>query len=91
MVFGITAASLVLLVAMGLVSFAAQKGDPKVGKAKFDATCASCHGTIGKGDGPAEFALFPKPQDQTDGKRMNTLADEYLFDVIKRSGACQQE
>jgi mono/diheme cytochrome c family protein len=31
--------------------------DPSSGKAMFEAYCASCHGTDGKGDGPAASAL----------------------------------
>ncbi len=33
-----------------------------VGKTKFETTCASCHGTEGKGDGVAAAALNPKPR-----------------------------
>lgn len=66
---------------------AAQKGDPKAGKAKYDSLCASCHGASGKGDGPAAPSLNPKPQDHTNGKYMNSLADKDLFDIIKGGGA----
>lgn len=86
-VFCYAAAFLLLIVMAALVSFAAEKGDPKAGKAKYDALCTSCHGMKGKGDGPAGAALPVKPQDQTDGKSMNALADEYLFDIIGKGGA----
>jgi len=33
------------------------------GKQIYDASCASCHGASGKGDGPAGKALNPKPAD----------------------------
>ena len=33
------------------------------GKQVYDASCASCHGASGKGDGPAGKALNPKPAD----------------------------
>lgn len=69
------------------VSFAAEKGDPKAGKARYDLLCGSCHGTSGKGDGPAAAALTPKPRDHSDGKYMNTLTDKYVFDIIKGGGA----
>lgn len=62
------------------------KGDPKAGKVKYDVNCAGCHGKTGKGDGPAAAALSPKPQDHTDGKIMNSLSDQYLFDIIKKGG-----
>jgi len=32
------------------------------GKKLFETTCSSCHGTEGKGDGPAGVALNPKPR-----------------------------
>ena len=66
---------------------AQMKGDVKAGKSKYDANCVGCHGTSGKGDGPAAKALNPKPQDHTDGKTMNALTDQYLFDIIKEGGA----
>lgn len=37
------------------------------GKTIFAVNCASCHGTSGKGDGPAAAALNPKPRDFTAG------------------------
>ena len=54
---------------------AQMKGDPKAGKAKYDANCIGCHGATGKGDGAAAAALNPKPQDHTDGKTMNALKE----------------
>jgi mono/diheme cytochrome c family protein len=67
------------------------KGDPKAGKAKYDANCVGCHGATGKGDGPAAAALNPKPQDHTNGKVMNALSDKYLFDIIKEGGKAVQK
>ena len=75
------------LIMAARVSVAAEKGDPKAGKARYDLLCASCHGTSGKGDGPAAAALTPKPRDHSDGKYMNTLTDKYLFDIIKGGGS----
>ncbi len=37
------------------------------GKSLFSVNCASCHGTEGKGNGPAASALNPKPRDFTGG------------------------
>ena len=78
-----------LLLVLLVASFgsAQVKGDPKAGKAKYDANCVGCHGATGKGDGAAAAALSPKPQDHTDGKVMNALSDKYLFDIIKDGGA----
>jgi mono/diheme cytochrome c family protein len=79
-----------VLVAPGL-GLAQVKGDPKAGKAKYDANCIGCHGATGKGDGAAAAALNPKPQDHTDGKVMNALSDKYLFDIIKDGGAAMKK
>ena len=76
-----------LLILMPAFSFAQAKGDAKAGKAKYDSLCGGCHGTTGKGDGPAAAALKPKPQDHTNGKYMNGLTDKALFDIIKAGGA----
>jgi len=85
--------SLVLLVVslFSATAFAQTKGDPKAGKAKYDANCVGCHGATGKGDGAAAAALNPKPQDHTDGKVMNALTDKYLFDIIKEGGAAMKK
>ena len=74
-----------------LLGLAQTKGDPKAGKAKYDANCIGCHGATGKGDGAAAAALNPKPQDHTDGKVMNALTDKYLFDIIKEGGKAMQK
>ncbi len=42
--------------------------DPKAaeeGKKIYEATCWTCHGLEGKGDGPAAATLNPKPADHT--------------------------
>jgi mono/diheme cytochrome c family protein len=63
-----------ILAAGGLLSLlafpteAAPRGDAKKGQALYAQKCAVCHGTTGKGDGVAEFVLFPKPRDLTSGK-----------------------
>jgi mono/diheme cytochrome c family protein len=38
------------------------------GKAVYDAHCVECHGTSGKGDGPAALTLVPHPRDFTIGR-----------------------
>ena len=84
---------LVLLVVscFSSTALAQTKGDPKAGKAKYDANCVGCHGATGKGDGAAAAALNPKPQDHTDGKAINALTDKYVFDIIKEGGKAVQK
>jgi mono/diheme cytochrome c family protein len=75
-----------LLVLMGSEILAAQKGDAKAGKKTYDSLCATCHGSTGKGDGPASSSLNPKPRDHTDCKEMAKDSDANLSKVIKEGG-----
>jgi mono/diheme cytochrome c family protein len=61
--------------------------DDSAGQAKFQQLCSSCHGTGGKGDGPASAALRPKPADMTSSQWQGTVDDDYLRDIITRGGA----
>lgn len=68
---------------------ASPRGDAKKGQALYAQKCAVCHGPTGKGDGPAEFVLFPKPRDLTSGKfkiRSTTTlpTDDDLFRVVSQ-------
>lgn len=45
---------------------ASASGTP--GKNVYDAHCVECHGTSGKGDGPASMTLVPRPRDFTSGR-----------------------
>ncbi len=83
----LTAVGLVAGFAIFLVVGAAMaKGDPAKGKAVYDLNCAPCHGTSGKGDGPAAAALSPKPKDLVDSGFVNTLKDDFLKKLIKGGG-----
>ena len=61
--------------------------DAPPGAASYVLYCATCHGSEGKGDGPAATGLDPKPADHTNAAYMNPLSDEHLFRVIKEGGA----
>jgi len=69
------------------VALSAGKGDAAKGKQVFQNTCVTCHGTDGKGDGPAAAALNPKPRNLADAKYMSGLTDEHLHTVITKGGA----
>ncbi len=66
--------------------FSASAADLVAGKAKYDQMCASCHGTMGKGDGVAAAALNPKPRNLTDKAYMSKRTDADLVKVIKNGG-----
>lgn len=70
---------------------AAAQGDAKAGRALYNKWCTSCHGVRGKGDGPVAANLPVKPGNHTDGARMNTLPDTYLFTIIKQGGQAVQK
>jgi len=53
-------------------SAAAQAEDFDVGKAEFQSSCASCHGTDGKGKGPVSEQLKVPPPDLTILAKNNT-------------------
>ena len=52
------------------------------GKAIFDDKCAACHGPQGKGDGPAETALNPKPANLADANFMKQLPVDCHFYIV---------
>jgi cytochrome c553 len=53
----------------------------------FATRCASCHGTEGKGNGPASATLNPKPRNYSDKAWQKTVTDEQIKKTIVMGGA----
>jgi mono/diheme cytochrome c family protein len=50
----------------------------------YDATCASCHGVTGKGDGAAAVGLDPRPSDFTDAFHARFYSDAARVEIIRK-------
>lgn len=61
----------------------AKAPDAEAGKKVFETYCVTCHGTGGKGDGPAGKALNQPPRDFTNFNIMSGLTDDQLKAIIK--------
>ena len=81
----VVAATAVIL-ALAFTGAALAAGDAAKGKAAFQQYCAGCHGSAGKGDGPAGAAINPKPKDLSDKALNRSLKDDYLVKLIKEGG-----
>lgn len=57
------------------------------GKTTFETMCVTCHGTSGKGDGPAGAALTPSPADFTSPEFWSTRTADDLKTVVTSGGA----
>jgi len=51
----------------------------------YFAHCVTCHGVRGNGSWRAALVLI-HPGDLSDPRRMRSLSDQYLFDIIKQGG-----
>ncbi len=60
--------------------------DAARGAEVYALNCASCHGSEGRGDGPAGLALQPPPTNHTDGAYMNALSNDHLYKVVYDGG-----
>lgn len=52
----------------------------------FKSRCVTCHGTAGKGDGPASAALTPKPRDLGDAAWQTSVTDAHIEKIILSGG-----
>ena len=57
------------------------------GRKVAKASCATCHGTSGKGDGAAAVALDPKPADWTSKKIQSETDGELFWKITTGRGA----
>ena len=53
----------------------------------FNTLCSTCHGTSGKGDGPAAAALETKPRNYTDKAWQASITDDQIKKIIVEGGA----
>jgi high-affinity iron transporter len=65
-----------------LVVFPRVGPDLANGERLFRENCVSCHGALGKGNGPAADTLDPKPRDFTDPEHLQAYAPHQFFQAI---------
>ncbi|KAB2958326.1 MAG: cytochrome c, partial [Thermoanaerobaculia bacterium] len=53
----------------------------------FSTRCFTCHGSLGKGDGPGSAGLTPKPRDLTSKEWQASVTDEHIEKIIKFGGS----
>lgn len=74
--------ALMVALAAALLGAPAWAGDTAKGKTVYDARCSFCHGSGGKGDGPAGAALQPRPTNFTDPGFWKTASPEMIKLII---------
>jgi mono/diheme cytochrome c family protein len=65
-------------VLLALLAFGAHADDLEKGKSIYVARCQSCHGSTGKGDGPAAAAFPKKPRDFSMQDYWTAMNDDQL-------------
>lgn len=63
------------------------KVDMEKAQVIFNERCSACHGTEGKGNGPASAALNPKPRNYGDKAWQASVTDEQIRKTITMGGA----
>lgn len=81
---GVVAVNVIVIVAF--LPDPAPPPNASPGQQLYFLRCVSCHGTRGSGTWRATLFLV-RPGDLADSRRMTTLPDQYLFDIIKHGGA----
>ena len=61
--------------------------DRKRAKDIFSTVCATCHGTVGHGDGPGSAALNPKPRNFHDPSWQASVTDDHIEQTALMGGA----
>jgi mono/diheme cytochrome c family protein len=57
------------------------------GHALYDAHCAVCHGSTGKGDGPGARVVRQRMRDFSDPAAMQEVSDRFLFEITKKGSS----
>jgi mono/diheme cytochrome c family protein len=86
-ILAVAALASLMFVACGKKEEAAAAAPADEGKTLYEQRCASCHGTTGKGDGPAAASLDPKPRDHTNVAWHATVTDADIEAIIGEGGA----
>jgi hypothetical protein len=81
-----TIVGLSLLLLSLLLCVSPALGASRTGEDIYAATCASCHGSDGRGASPAQTALSVRPLDLTDCRRTNREPDRDWHAVIAEGG-----
>ncbi len=74
----------ITLAAFAVMLFAAPRSDAQTAAALYTQHCAGCHGTSGKGDGPAGKYLKPTPADFA--VSLKGKSDDWVAKSIKEGG-----
>jgi mono/diheme cytochrome c family protein len=74
---------------VGPARASADRGDVTAGRELYVRHCAACHGDTGRGDGASAASFATKPADLTDGRLLNGLPNEFLYNVIMHGGPAE--